>query len=365
MAANVPKTMKALRYEKPETFAVVDIPVPTLRENDVLIKVKACGVCGTDLHIHEGEFIAKVLPLTPISTQFPLVPGHETVGVVAAVGPKVKGFEIGDRVVADNSELCGQCFYCRRGEELLCEHFEAHGVTMNGGFAEYCAYPARLTDDIAGRVFKIKNLSDVDATLLEPASCAAHGLDKIAPKMGSSVLVFGAGPTGLVLAQMLRLNGGCRVVVAAPEGQKMELAKKLGAGDEYVALSRTNPEAQFEKLKADNPYGFDIVVEATGNAKILEDAINYVRRGGKLVVYGVYANKDRVTWPPSKIFGDEITILGSFSETYKFPAAIDYLDSGKVKVQGIVNKTFKLEQWEECLASLKNKSAIKAAIVFD
>lgn len=100
---------------------------------------------------------------------------------------------------------------------------------------------------------------------------------------------------------MLRLNGGCRVVVAAPEGQKMELAKKLGAGDEYVALSRTNPEAQFEKLKADNPYGFDIVVEATGNAKILEDAINYVRRGGKLVVYGVYANKDRVTWPPSKI----------------------------------------------------------------
>ncbi|GMF73650.1 unnamed protein product [Aspergillus oryzae] len=167
--------------------------------------------------------------------------------------------------------------------------------------------------------------------------------------MGSSVLLFGAGPTGLC--------GGCRVVVAAPEGLKMDLAKSLEAGDEYVALSRQDPSAQFEKLKKENPYGFDIVVEATGSVKILEDSINYVRRGGKLVVYGVYNNEARVSWPPSKIC--------NFSETYKFPAAIDYLDSGKVKVKGIVNKVFKLEEWEQCLESMRNKSAIKAAITFD
>lgn len=107
------------------------------------------------------------------------------------------------------------------------------------------------------------------------------------------------------------------------------------------------------------------MVEATGSAKILEDAINYVRRGGRLVVYGVYSSSARVSWPQSKIFGDEITILGSFLETFMFPAAIDYLDSGKVKVAGIVNKTFKLEEWGECLAAMKDKSAIKAAIVFD
>lgn len=115
------------------------------------------------------------------------------------------------------------------------------------------------------------------------------------------MLMFGAGPTGLVLAQMLRLNGACKVVIAAPEGLKMDLAKSLDAADEYVALSRKDPDTQFEKLKADNPYGFDIVVEATGSAKILEDAIHYCRRGGKLVVYGVYADKDRVSWSPSKI----------------------------------------------------------------
>ncbi|KAJ5206825.1 hypothetical protein N7491_002542 [Penicillium cf. griseofulvum] len=348
MAAPIPETMRALQYSEPKKHTIVEVPVPELRENDILIKVKACGVCGTDLHIHEGEFIAK----------FPLIPGHETVGVVAAIGPKVRDFEIGERVVADNSELCGTCFYCRRGDELFCEHFEAHGVTMNGGFAEYCAYPA-------GRVFKIKNLSDVDATLLEPASCAAHGLDKIAPKMGSSVLIFGAGPTGLVLAQMLRQNGGCNVVVVAPGGLKMDLAQKLGAGDKYVELSRESPQAQFDALKAENPYGFDIVIEATGSQKILEDSINYVRRGGKLVVYGVYSSEVRVSWSPAKIFGDEITILGSFSETYKFPAAVDYLDSGKVKVDGIVNKVYKIEQWEECLEAMRNKTAIKAAIVFD
>lgn len=228
------------------------------------------------------------------------------------MGPKVKGFNIGDRVVADNSELCNECFYCRRGELLLCENFEAHGVTMNGAMAEYCAYPS-------AKVFHIENLSDIEATLLEPASCAAHGLEKIAPKLGSSVLVIGAGPTGLVLAQMLRQNGGCNVVVAAPGGLKMNLAQKLGAGDNYIELSRDDPSPQWKKIREENPYGFDIVVEASGSAKVLEDSINYVRRGGKLVVYGVYSNSARVSWPPSKIFGDEITILGCFSETYQFP----------------------------------------------
>ncbi|KAF5026116.1 hypothetical protein F66182_1804 [Fusarium sp. NRRL 66182] len=236
--------------------------------------------------------------------------------------------------------------------------FNAHGVTMKGGFAEYCAYPA-------AKVFKIQNLTWVDATLLEPASCACHGLDKIRPRLGSHVLMFGAGPTGLMLAQLLRQNGGCRVTIAAPGGLKMELAKNLDAADYYVELSRANPEEQFAQIKKDNPYGFDVVVEATGSVKILEDAIHYVRRGGKLVVYGVYSDSARVSWPPSKIFGDEITILGSFSETYMFPATIDYLDSGKVKTKGIVNKTFKLEQFGEALESIKNKSAIKAAIVFD
>ncbi|KAL2846907.1 chaperonin 10-like protein [Aspergillus pseudoustus] len=348
MATNLPPTMKALRYAEPENYCVADVPLPQVRENDVLIKVKACGVCGTDLHIHKGEFLSK----------FPLIPGHEVVGVVAAVGARVKRFAVGDRVVADNCELCGECFYCLRGQELFCENFEARGVTMDGGFAEYCAYPAR-------NVFKIKNLSDAHACLIEPASCAVHGLDRLAAAPGSSIIVFGAGPTGLILAQMLKKNGGCHVVVVAPEGLKMDLAQSLGAGHEYVALSRKDPVAQLQALKSSKPNGFDIVVEATGNPSILNDSINYIRRGGKLLVYGVYADQDRVNWSPAQILTNEITILSSFSQVHKFPTAIDYLDSSQVTVDGIVNKTFRIEEWTQCLEAVRNKTVIKAAIVFD
>ncbi|KAJ4250187.1 hypothetical protein NW762_012002 [Fusarium torreyae] len=364
---SLPQSMRALVYSEPRRFQVEQRPLPRVRKHDVLIKVRASGVCGTDLHIHEGEFGAK----------FPLIPGHETVGVVAAFGSKVVGFSLGDRVVADNSEVCGHCHYCRRGKELFCENFIPHGVEVDGGFAEYAAYPAH-------RVFKFHNLSDVDATLIEPASCVAHGLDKIAPKMGSRILLFGAGPTGLMLAQMLRQNGGCHVVLAAPAGIKMELARSLSAADEYVELARGQQALQnsVSLLRTAYPYGFDIVVEATGSASILESAIDLVTKGGKLVVYGVYNDSDRIALSPNKIFKEEINIIGSFSQTYKFPAAIDYLgmsllhleplllkvvrpDSGRVKVNGIVNKTYRLEEWQDCLEEIRNKSVIKAALVFD
>lgn len=158
------------------------------------------------------------------------------------------------------------------------------------------------------KLYKIKNLTDEEATLLEPAACAIHGLDKLSPPVGVEVLLLGAGPTGLILAQLLKLNGASRVVIAANKGIKMDIAKQLEAADEYIELDRQNPESQWAKLKADNPYGFDIVVEATGVEKLANESINYVRRGGTLMIYGVYENKALVHWPPSKIFGDEINV---------------------------------------------------------
>lgn len=125
--------------------------------------------------------------------------------------------------------------------------------------------------------------------------------------------MIGAGPTGLILAQLLKLNGARKVTLASNKGIKTEIAKKLNAADEYIELDRQNPEAQWAKLKEDNPYGFDVVVEATGVEKLANEAINYVRRGGTLMVYGVYENKALVHWPPSKIFGDEIRVRHSRS----------------------------------------------------
>jgi D-arabinitol dehydrogenase (NADP+) len=157
-------------------------------------------------------------------------------------------------------------------------------------------------------LYKVKNLSDEESTLLEPAACAIHGLDKLNPPVGIDVLLLGAGPTGLILAQLLKLNGAARIVVAANKGIKMDIAKDLDVADEYVELDRQNPDAQWAKLKEDNPYGFDVVVEATGVEKLVDASINYVRRGGTLMVYGVYEDKARVHWPPAKIFGDEIRV---------------------------------------------------------
>jgi D-arabinitol dehydrogenase (NADP+) len=337
--------MRALWYNKPGDFEIKQVPIPQVGDDDVLLKVSCCGVCGTDQHIHEGEFISK----------FPLIPGHESIGTVVEFGKNVKDFQTGDRCVADVGITCDKCFYCRRGSPLLCEDFQACGVTRDGGFAEYILYKQH-------KLYKVKNLTDEEASLLEPAACAIHGLDKLSPPVGIEVLLLGAGPTGLILAQLLKQNGAHRVVIAANKGIKMDIAKQLEAADEYIELDRQAPEAQWKALKDNNPYGFDVVVEATGVEKLANDSINYVRRGGTLLIYGVYENKALVHWPPSKIFGDEITIIGSFSQTFCFPRAIAYLESGKIRTKGMVTDVFKLEDYQQALDKMSSRGALKICI---
>ncbi|KAI9602311.1 hypothetical protein KEM48_002487 [Puccinia striiformis f. sp. tritici PST-130] len=347
-AADVmPAKMTALYYEKARHFSVIQADLPSIDENEVLLKVSMCGVCGTDQHIHEGEFISK----------FPLIPGHEVIGTIVQAGSKVFSVKLGDRVVCDVGETCGKCFYCQRGTTLFVIFFcfEAHGVTLNGGFAQYAKFHA-------AKVFPIKNLTDEQATLVEPASCAVHGLDKIRPKPGSECLLIGAGPTGLILAQLLKLNGAQRVVLAANKGMKMDIARKIEAADEYIDLDRKDAANQWAQLKKDNPYGFDVVVEATGVESIVNDSINYVRRGGTLLVYGVYDNNARVSWSPTKIFSDEINIIGSFSQTNCFPRAVAYLDSGKIRTDGMVTDIFKIEEYQQALDKMASRQCLKIAV---
>ncbi|KAF5318865.1 hypothetical protein D9619_010707 [Psilocybe cf. subviscida] len=338
-------TMDAVCYHAPRELEIVKVPIPQINDDQVLIQVTCCGICGTDQHLAEGEFIGK----------FPLIPGHEIVGVISQVGKAVKDFSVGDRCVADNTILCEACFYCRRGQHVLCENFESLGVTMAGGFAGYVAIQSK-------KVYKIKNLTDEEATLVEPASCAIHGLDKLSPPVGFEALVLGAGPTGLILAQLLKLNGASKVVIAANKGIKTEIARQLDAGDEYIELDRVDPSAQWRKMKEDYKHGFDVVVEATGAEKVANDALGFVRRGGSLMIYGVYANSDLVHWSPTKIFQDEIKIIGSFAQTHCFPRAVAYLDSGKIRVKGMVTDVFSIKDFDKALEKMKSKSACKIAL---
>ncbi|GJJ10524.1 putative secondary metabolism biosyntheticenzyme [Clathrus columnatus] len=326
-------TMKALYYKAPREFDIRQVPVPQCGDDEILVK---------------GEHICYVLLIAV------LIPGHEGIGRAVDIGKNVKGFQIGDRIVADVG-------------------ITSKGVIINGAFAEYVTLYIFLMVDIPRfktescrshqmKCYKVNNLTDEEATLLEPAACAIHGLDKLNPPVGTEVLLLGAGPTGLILAQLLKLNGALRVVIAANKGMKMDIAKKLNCGDEYVELDRKDAQAQWDKLKLDNPYGFDIVIEATGVEKLANDAIHYVRRGGTLMIYGVYENKALVHWPPSKIFGDEITIIGSFSQTYCFPRAVAYLDSKKINVTGMVTDVFKLEDYQLALDKMNSRQCLKIAI---
>jgi len=178
--------MKAIVYDAPRQFQYRDVPEPKIESDDVLVRVDACGLCGTDLHIHEGEF----------APNFPLIPGHEFTGEIVALGGAVKDLKQRQRVVGNSNESCGKCFYCLRGDFLLCLNLRAYGVTQNGGFAQYL----RIKAD---RIFPIGNLSSREAVMVEPSACAVHGMEVLAMKPGSDVLLFGAGPTGQVLAQLL------------------------------------------------------------------------------------------------------------------------------------------------------------------
>ncbi|KAH8731796.1 L-threonine 3-dehydrogenase [Phaeosphaeriaceae sp. PMI808] len=344
----LPKTMKALQYSGAEKFSVVQIPIPALADDDVLVKISACGVCGTDLHYHMGEFLAR----------WPLIPGHEATGTIAAIGRSVTTLTIGTRVATDPMQPCQTCFHCTRRKPLLCSNMTAYGGTVPGGFAEYCRYPAKL-------VHPIGDLPDLEAVLVEPAACATHGIERMQIEVGSRVLLFGCGPTGILLAQLVKMNGAAHLTIASKGGPKLDLARKMGIADEYITISDDQPQAELQGLAKDNPYGFDIVIEATGAPTVLEASLDYVRKGGKLVVYGVYDEKVKIAWSPFRIWEHEITILASFCSMGHIPHVLEYVKSGRLKLAGVVSRTFKVEEWEECLEVVRKGEVVKAAIVFD
>ncbi len=338
------QTMKAVVYTAPGRFEIADVPVPEPADDEALIRVRACGLCRTDMHIHLGHFIS----------EFPLTNGHEFAGEIAAVGSGAGDLAVGDRVVADNTELCGHCFFCRRDQPLYCENFTSHGCNCAGGFAEYVAIKAE-------KIFTLDTLGFREAVMAEPTACAIHGADRIAAGPGSDVLLFGAGPTGLILAQLLKANGAARLVVAAPPGRKLDLAARLAA-DETVEIDRQDHEKHRSRIRDRWPRGFDVVVEATGSAAMFEDCFHYTRRGSRVIAYGVYDSQAKVSVSPYDLFYNEITVVGSFAQTHCFDRALAYLESGTVKVDDIVDQQLPLTDYARALEMMTNREAIKIAL---
>lgn len=341
--------MKAVVFDRPHNIAIRDVPRPTPSGKKVLVKVKACGLCGTDLHILEGRFIAR----------FPLIPGHEFCGIVEEVGDEVRDIQLGQRVVIDNPFYCRTCCYCQRNQEHFCEQFRSLGVTDNGGFAEYVLV-------LSEQVRKISdNISFQQAIFVEPTSCAVHGVGLLKPRLGDEVLIFGSGPVGLILLQLLRVSGASKVIVAAPSAKKLELAKSLGATEVFL-MERDNPGSVSEALDSIVPKGFDIVIDATGDPNVIQDCFRFVRFGGKVLIFGVPPNDSKVTINPYEIFRKEIAIFGSFAQLYDFSQALQMLESGAIRVDGLVSHTFRLDNFTEAIEIMKNsRERLKIVVIPD
>ena len=338
--------MKAVVYRAPRDFVVDSLADPVPGPGEVRLRSVIAGVCGTDLHIHDGGFFAA----------YPLTPGHEIVGRVEQLGAGVTDLRVGELVAADNTVLCGHCHFCRRDQPLFCRNFYSLGVNGPGGAAEAVIVRAE-------KCFAADDLAPDVLVMTEPTACAVHGMDVLGLRPGSDVLLFGAGPTGLVLAQLLVHGGAGRVTVAAPTAFKLELARSFGV-DETLVVDRHDPEASLPRLRDLAPHGFDVVIDATGAAAVVAMAPRLATDGGTVFVYGMTGEEERVLFSPYEVFRRQLTIKGSFAQTHCFDRALAMLRSGRVRTEGIVTHRFGLDEYGQALEALRSDpDCLKAAVV--
>ena len=339
--------MKAVVYDAPKQYSVREVPTPEPGPGEVRIKVNQVGVCGTDVHIHHGDFGAV----------FPLTPGHELVGTIDALGEGTGRFAVGEQVTVNPNVYCGTCDYCLAGRLILCSDMKGLGSNFPGFFAE-CA---TVREDL---VFSVEGIHPDTAVFTEPAACAMHGLESLQIRPGATALVFGAGPTGLLLAQLIRSGGAASVTVAAPTPFKLETARALGV-DQTVLIDRADMEGNRARLlEASGADGYDYVVEATGSTAIGNICVPLTRNGGTVLVYGVTRADETVSFHPFDVFRREITIKGSFAEMTSFGAAIRALRSGRAKTDGIITHRFSLDDYGKALDAVANdRTAHKVVIV--
>jgi D-arabinitol dehydrogenase (NADP+) len=339
--------MKAVVYDAPKQYSVKEVPTPEPGRGEVRIKVNQVGVCGTDVHIHHGDFGAV----------FPLTPGHELVGTIDALGEGTGRFAVGEQVTVNPNVYCGTCDYCLAGRLILCSNMKGLGSNFPGFFAEY----ATVREDL---VFSVEGIHPDTAVFTEPAACAMHGLETLQIRPGATALVFGAGPTGLLLAQLIRSGGAASVTVAAPTPFKLETAKALGV-DQTVLIDRADMEGNRARLlEASGADGYDYVVEATGSTAIGNICVPLTRNGGTVMVYGVTRADETVSFHPFDVFRREITIKGSFAEMTSFGAAIRALRSGRARTDGIITHRFSLDDYGKALDAVAgDRTAHKVVIV--
>jgi len=339
------KLMRAGVVVKPNEIVAKDVEMPEIGRNEVLIKVKYCGICGTDLHILDGSYSAEYLPL---------IPGHEFVGHIAGAGSEVKKFTGGELVTADINLGCGECFYCRHNQILMCKECRQIGIHTNGAFAEYVSMPAhkviRLPDD----------MTVINGALIEPVSCVVRSIRKSGLTFASSVVIIGAGPIGLTHLQMSRNCGCAPIIVTDVSRERLEYAGNMGA--DYTVLAGEGDTSKIKDLT--DGRGADFVVESVGSVKTYEKAFEYVRPGGRIVVFGMTEASEKATFKPCEMVLTETSmtasVAGMGNDVHK---AITMIRYNRFDLKPFTSVVYPLEKIAEAFDRAKNDKSILKTLV--
>ncbi|MEU1515378.1 zinc-dependent alcohol dehydrogenase family protein [Streptomyces sp. NPDC005811] len=314
--------MKAAVIESVGRAVVTEVPDPTPGPREVVVEVAACGLCGTDLHILQGEF----------APQLPIVPGHEFAGEVVGLGTLVTELALGDRVAVDPSLYCHECRHCRTGHNNLCERWAAIGVTTAGGAARFAVAP------VANCVRLPEHVRTEDAALIEPLSCAVRGYDVLRSRLGAHVLVYGSGTMGLMMLELAKRTGAASVDVVDVNPSRLETARRLGVSGSATAAD-----------ELDRPQGWDLVVDATGNAAAIQDGLGRVAKAGTFLQFGVADYAARVTIDPYRIYNQEITITGSMAVLHSFERAAELFANGVLDPEVLISDRVPLDRYPQAL----------------
>jgi threonine dehydrogenase-like Zn-dependent dehydrogenase len=338
--------MKAIvkTEQSPGSFAVKDMPAPKPGAGEVLIGIRATGLCYTDMSILKGEYKGrKPVPI-------PLIMGHEAAGVVAAVGAGVGTLRVGQRVAFEVLNGCGKCFNCRSGNKNMCTDWTHLGITCHGTFAEYVVQHESLVHVLPDTV------DFADAALLEPLSLTVRSLEHVQPRVGESAVIVGPGTVGLLHLQALRAAGVAKLIVVGLDVDKLRfgIAEKLGA-TRIVNASNENPAEAV--LRGTSGRGADILIETASSPKVWDFLLDMMAAKGRMSVFGLYP---QAPFQPLALIRKGVTLFGDVAFlTRHFMRAIDWLESGKVSGQALVTRRFTFDQAGEAFDAFKNKETVK------
>ena len=348
--------MKALLAVNKDRYEMKDVPLPTLKDGEMLIRVEGCGICAGDVKARQGAARFWGGNGMPGYCEPPFIPGHEFFGRVVEVRGEVPGgFKPGDRVIPEQIVPCNDCWYCRRGMYWLCDPHNVFGFKqkLNGGMAEYTVLPKGT---IVHRVPESFTLEQ--AALIEPFACARHCVGQANPSPEDTVVLAGAGTLGLGMVQALKELKPKRLIVLDLNNDRLKAAKRLGADE---TLNPQQGDALARVLEITGGVGCDIYIEATGHPSAVQQGLDMIRKGGRFVEFSVMSGPSTIDW---SLIGDakEITIVGSQLSPHCYEPVIERFADGRLTAEGIVTHVFDLESWETAFQTAQGGQALKVLI---